>query len=488
MSLDQDIRYRERVAGDPINEEGLYSFIMPSRILVLAADPLPSEGQAYFYAINAQSGAFWFKNEGGIWIRLPFTFGTPAGGGITNLANDGVGAPIFKSVVTNTAHLRTLTGTSGKVVLTVLANEINFGINIDKNDVQLGNVLNIKSVFNQSIRPSVTQDSTQGFVVGSFWQFTGNPAQSELYICQSNVINNAIWTLVGPQSAVLPLTNVGGGQHVYIDATSGPAQLRTLESTNGRVTIANTGNTLNFGVNLTKNDVGLNNVTNIKNNYAALTNPGVNDDTTQGYLVGSTWNNVVGPFPALTHWICTNAATGAAQWFLLSPLDFCFALKPPFTAQTSFAAYNTPVTLKIGPNPYLLSPIRGSWVGTDSGTGFPINIVYTPTHINPGGNNYQITYDWFGNVANPVSAESAYILTMNIGNGSSPSTGAINGSAAEIDLSPPARFTSTSVTFMYHTTNPGPNNFFMAVFASNGVGSPPPDLFTTKLSITFTEI
>lgn len=45
-------------------------------------------------------------------------------------------------------------------------------------------------------------------------------------------------------------------------------------------------------------------------NYAATTNPTVNNDNTQGYSIGSTWINTT----AHTVYVCTNATTGAAVW------------------------------------------------------------------------------------------------------------------------------------------------------------------------------
>ena len=47
-----------------------------------------------------------------------------------------------------------------------------------------------------------------------------------------------------------------------------------------------------------------------KNNYVATTNPGVGDDTNDGYAVGSVWYNV----PDDRYWVCVYAAAGAAVW------------------------------------------------------------------------------------------------------------------------------------------------------------------------------
>ena len=47
-----------------------------------------------------------------------------------------------------------------------------------------------------------------------------------------------------------------------------------------------------------------------KNNYAAVTDPGVNDDAGDGYQVGSVWVNTVSD----TAWLCADATVGAAVW------------------------------------------------------------------------------------------------------------------------------------------------------------------------------
>lgn len=47
-----------------------------------------------------------------------------------------------------------------------------------------------------------------------------------------------------------------------------------------------------------------------KNNYAALTDPAVTDDASEGYQIGSEWVNTI----ADTVWTCVDASLGAAIW------------------------------------------------------------------------------------------------------------------------------------------------------------------------------
>lgn len=50
------------------------------------------------------------------------------------------------------------------------------------------------------------------------------------------------------------------------------------------------------------------------NNYAATTDPGVSNDITQGYSVGSNWYNSSDD----VWWVCVSAAEGAAEWQVLT--------------------------------------------------------------------------------------------------------------------------------------------------------------------------
>lgn len=59
-----------------------------------------------------------------------------------------------------------------------------------------------------------------------------------------------------------------------------------------------------------KTDVGLSNVPNLKVNLTATSAPTVNDDTTEGYAVGSRWINTVSG----AEYVLVDATDGAAVW------------------------------------------------------------------------------------------------------------------------------------------------------------------------------
>jgi hypothetical protein len=70
-----------------------------------------------------------------------------------------------------------------------------------------------------------------------------------------------------------------------------------------------------------------------RNNFAATTNPGVNDDGVAGYSAGSRWfNSTLGLL-----WLCSSAATGAAVWRSL-PSGMNALLSGLYSAALGFGA------------------------------------------------------------------------------------------------------------------------------------------------------
>lgn len=130
MSLDQDIRFRDRIPNDNFNVEGLFSFITPSRIIVIARDPLITDGQLFYYAINSVTGGFWFKSDLG-WIAI-YNFNVTPGTGLTDLSNVGTGTgQIYTGVISpaGIANLRTISSTGGTITISQNANTLNLEFN-----------------------------------------------------------------------------------------------------------------------------------------------------------------------------------------------------------------------------------------------------------------------------------------------------------------------------------------------------------------------
>jgi len=152
--------------------------------------------------------------------------------------------------------------------------------------------------------PTVSNDVTQGYTVGSRWL---NTVFGNLYICTSNTVGAATWVnpaiknnigaIVAPvvsndntqgyQISSLWIATVGGITDAYVctSTVTGAAVWLQLTSTSEAI-----------------------------NNLAAVIVPSVLNDNTQGYSVSSHWFNLT----TEDLYICTNAATGAATWVLVS--------------------------------------------------------------------------------------------------------------------------------------------------------------------------
>ena len=65
---------------------------------------------------------------------------------------------------------------------------------------------------------------------------------------------------------------------------------------------------------VTKTQVGLSNVQNVFHNYTAVTSPGVNDDNTSNFSIGSIWLDTMAKF----WYTCTDASTATAIWLKIS--------------------------------------------------------------------------------------------------------------------------------------------------------------------------
>ena len=420
MALDQNIRFRNRNDSDLFNPEGLYDFVLPSRILVLSTDPLISDGEQFWYSINSITGAFWFKDNTG-WIRLPFTFNTGGIPGITGIINEGGGAgQVFDQILGSTAFLRTFNSTTGKITISTTGQTINLGVNINKSDVGLAHVQDILSNLNSNTDPLPSNDNTQGYSIGSLWNNVSG-AQSRFFVCKSNSIGAAIWTLVGPSAGGGALANIGTGQNIYVTGSSSPAQIRSLISSSNKVSILNTGNELNLGVtNLSKADVGLNNVVNILNNYTSTSNPTVTDASNLGYSIGSIWFNTSAPL--VTMFVCRDATIGAAIWYQIGNTMGIFKDLASFgfsiTSTTPISISNTFFPLQA---PWIISPVNftrptsSGWAVTGNSPFFNITRL-APTTSLGGTNYYEVTYSFVVTAGGPPGSTELIMRWNRTGN------------------------------------------------------------------------
>jgi parallel beta-helix repeat protein len=223
-------------------------------------------------------------------------------------------------------------------------------------EVGLSNVPNLKMNLSATNAPGINNDSSTGYSVGSRWV---DIFAKEEYVCTDASDGAANWELTtavgggGEGGEANTMANVGStGIGLYIDKTGVQFRLKNIETTSSRLTVtdntnqdtidldvvesgininnlsgAPTGNvmgdsdaqtltnkTIAAGSNtitgLTNSDVGLSNVPNLKVNLTATSDPGVNDDSSAGYAVGSRWANT----STDNEFVCLDNSIGVAIW------------------------------------------------------------------------------------------------------------------------------------------------------------------------------
>lgn len=182
-----------------------------------------------------------------------------------------------------------------------------------------------------STAPTTGNDSSQGYSAGSIWVDT---TADRAYICLDASVGSAVWAQITPVSpsnysaSSAPTVNDDSNDgytvgsfwvnttadlaYICLDASVGAAVWRQV----------------------TKNDP--------LSNYSATTNPTVNDDSGDGYAVGSAWLNT----NTSVVFICTDASSGAAVWAEINPIAYGVSasktVDQTFTgARTTVANYST---------------------------------------------------------------------------------------------------------------------------------------------------
>lgn len=213
---------------------------------------------------------------------------------------------------------------------------------VTKTQVGLSNVQNIKMNFSATTDPTATDDNSQGYDIGSQWI---NVNGGKSFICTSNTIFLAIWkeTTVGDE--VNTVSNIGtAGVGLYKDSIGNDLRFKKINAGSDKVTVTDDtdndevdidivpGNIshlqlAHIGTNshaqidahisnvtnphsVTKEQLGLGNLTNIKSNLNAIIAPTVDDDTNSGYSIGSRWVDTV----EKKEYSCVDASSGTAVW------------------------------------------------------------------------------------------------------------------------------------------------------------------------------
>lgn len=190
--------------------------------------------------------------------------------GSTNLYYTEARTSANTDVAANTAHAALTSGNPHAVT---------------KADVGLSELTNLKANLAASVAPTVNDDSSGGYAVGSTWIDT---TADKSYHLVDSTVGAAVWKRIDLDDHD-DLANIGTNTHAQIDTH-----------------IANASNP--HGV--TAAQVGLSNVVNLKVNLNASVAPTVTDDSGEGYAEGSTWIDTT----ADRSYVLLDASIGAAVW------------------------------------------------------------------------------------------------------------------------------------------------------------------------------
>jgi hypothetical protein len=225
--------------------------------------------------------------------------------------------------------------------------------NVTRSQIGLGYVQNVKVNLSATYNPGVEDDSREGYSVGSRW---ANVVTNEEYVCLNAAEHNAVWKrttsdIASREGTWGSIGGVLGDQTDLVAALEGKAD--TLHSHDGTYEPAfakNTAFNKAFGTavgqvaegnhrhdglyepsghehsstyapighvsdydnphSVTKAQIGLEHVQNIKMNLTSITNPGITDDSTVGYQEGSRWINV----GTQQDFVCVSASVSSAIW------------------------------------------------------------------------------------------------------------------------------------------------------------------------------
>jgi len=167
----------------------------------------------------------------------------------------------------------------------------------------IGGVLNNVTA---STDPTTSNDSTQGYSAGSLWlRSQGGPPSAGfgVWICKSAGVGIADWRRIQALNTftqtVAPTSNEDANDGFAVGSIYGGPQIGYFVCTN-----ADTGGSAAWA-----------RISLLRNYAAAIGNPGVGNDSSQGYAPGSLWLDTTAGGAA---YVCLLATVGAAYWLPFS--------------------------------------------------------------------------------------------------------------------------------------------------------------------------
>ena len=188
--------------------------------------------------------------------------------------------------------------------------------------VGLGKVSNVKSNLSASVAPSANDDSSAGYSPGSLWI---DVLAGKVYHCVDDSAAAAVWR----RADISSTSDIDEGSNLFYTTARFDDRLAvksTDDLAEGSSNLYFTDLRVDSNSNVTQNTVhrsridnphqvskaqiGLSEVANIKSNYAATGPPTATDDTGAGFSIGSHWIDTL----ADRHYVCVDATEAGAVW------------------------------------------------------------------------------------------------------------------------------------------------------------------------------
>jgi len=225
---------------------------------------------AYICVDASVGAALWDEAGGG-----------GGGGGVTNLAY--TASPTNGIVTSDTGTDATLT----------LATTVNAGLLEPADKVKINTI--IQNEYNAGVDPTVSDDNTQGYEVGSLWVNTSN---NKAYVAVDVSTGAAIWDQ----------TNAVGGGATNLSVTSITSTGLTVASDTGTDAAIPAATTSDAGLLVAADKVKINTI--LFNKLDGTAAPTTGDDSADGYTVGSVWIDTTND----KFYVCVDSTIGAAVW------------------------------------------------------------------------------------------------------------------------------------------------------------------------------
>lgn len=271
------------------------------------------------------SSVFYGPRVAGVWPSSGITIGGGGGGvisvnsqtGVVTITAAGLGALVAAnnlSDVTSASTARTNLGLGGAALLNVGTSSGTVAAGNDSRIIgaaqTANNLSDLASEATARTNLGLGGAATLNVGTGSGTVAAGNDSR---IVGAAQVANN----LSDLTNEATARTNLGLGGAATLNVGTGSGTVAA--GNDSRIVGAlQAGNNLSdvASAATSRTNLGLAAIVTAQSNLTAATNPGVGNDTTQGYAVGSVWVNT----SSSTEYVCSSAATGAAVWTPVLPV------------------------------------------------------------------------------------------------------------------------------------------------------------------------